>query len=79
MPRSPSSLFVPPPPGDQLRQGLDQWERWTHAEDVPLLVRIAVGHYQFETLHPFIDGNGRVGRLGRSFSCSRARSSATRS
>jgi Fic family protein len=57
------SLFVPPPPGDQLLQALGQWEGWIHKEDVPPLMRIAIGHYQFETLHPFIDGNGRVGRL----------------
>lgn len=57
------SLFVPPPSGDVLQQGLDDWEQWIHSENVPLLVRIAVGHYQFEALHPFIDGNGRMGRL----------------
>jgi Fic family protein len=63
LPQSPKSLFVPPPSGDILQQGLGAWERWIHSEDVPLLVRMAVGHYQFETLHPFIDGNGRMGRL----------------
>jgi Fic family protein len=57
------SLFVPPPSGDVLQQGLEMWESWIHNGDVPLLVRIATGHYQFETLHPFIDGNGRMGRL----------------
>jgi Fic family protein len=57
------SLFVPSPNGDVLRKGLEDWERWIHSEDIPLLVRIAAGHYQFETLHPFIDGNGRIGRL----------------
>ena len=57
------SLFVPPPSGDVLHQGLDAWEQWIHSENVSLLVRIAVGHYQFEALHPFIDGNGRLGRL----------------
>jgi Fic family protein len=55
--------FVPPPPGDQLLSGLEAWERWIHRPDVPFLVRVALGHYQFETLHPFIDGNGRLGRL----------------
>ncbi|HEX9889456.1 MAG TPA: Fic/DOC family N-terminal domain-containing protein [Nitriliruptorales bacterium] len=55
--------FVPPPPGDRLREGLTDWERYIHDQDVPLLVRCALGHYQFETLHPYNDGNGRLGRL----------------
>jgi Fic family protein len=56
--------FVPPPPGDQLRAGLEAWERWINTEDdYPLVVKMALGHYQFETLHPFNDGNGRLGRL----------------
>lgn len=58
------SRFVPPPPGDVLAEGFSDWEKWAHADDdVPLLVKIAVAHYQFETLHPFSDGNGRLGRL----------------
>lgn len=58
------SRFVPPPPGDELRDGISEWEKWINAEnDVPLLVKAALGHYQFETLHPFSDGNGRMGRL----------------
>jgi cell filamentation protein, protein adenylyltransferase len=57
------SLFVPPPSGDILTHGLEGWEAWLHDDDIPALVRIAVGHYQFEALHPFIDGNGRIGRL----------------
>lgn len=59
------SRFVPPPPDDRLRSGVDQWEYWI-AEDHPLLppvVQAALAHYQFETLHPFSDGNGRLGRL----------------
>jgi Fic family protein len=56
--------FVPPPPGDQLEAGFQQWEKWiNHRDDLPVIVRMAVGHYQFETLHPFNDGNGRLGRL----------------
>lgn len=56
--------FVPPPPGDVLVRGVSDWEKWINAEDdVPLLVKAALGHYQFETLHPFSDGNGRLGRL----------------
>lgn len=59
------SRFVPPPPDDRRRSGVDQWEYWI-AEDHPLLppvVQAALAHYQFETLHPFSDGNGRLGRL----------------
>lgn len=56
--------FVPCPPGEQLRDGMTAWEKWLNTADtVPLLVRVALAHYQFETLHPFSDGNGRVGRL----------------
>ncbi|HEX7255453.1 MAG TPA: Fic/DOC family N-terminal domain-containing protein [Gaiellaceae bacterium] len=59
------SLFVPPPPGELLDQGLDDWERWVNDDSIrlPILIKVALAHYQFETLHPFIDGNGRVGRL----------------
>lgn len=58
------SWFVPPPHGDILNQGLYEWETWIHRQDeLHVLVRMAIGHYQFETLHPFIDGNGRIGRL----------------
>ncbi|MFZ0118102.1 MAG: Fic/DOC family N-terminal domain-containing protein [Pseudonocardiaceae bacterium] len=58
------SRFVPPPHGDVLRDGMSDWEKWINADDdVPLLVKAALGHYQFETLHPFSDGNGRLGRL----------------
>lgn len=56
--------FVPPPAGPILEAALDDWERFLHREDdIPLLVRCAWMHYQFETIHPFGDGNGRVGRL----------------
>lgn len=58
------SRFVPPPHGDELIRGVSEWERWINEpSDVPLLVKAAAGHYQFETLHPFSDGNGRIGRL----------------
>lgn len=52
-----------PPPHDRLPDLLASWERWIHREDLPLIVRVALGHYQFETLHPYVDGNGRLGRL----------------
>lgn len=56
--------FVPPPAGDLLVNGMSDWEKWVNAEDeIPLLVKAALGHYQFETLRPFSDGNGRLGRL----------------
>lgn len=59
-----ASRFVPPPPGDALIEGMSDWEKWINADDdLPLLVKAALGHYQFETLHPFSDGNGRLGRL----------------
>lgn len=52
-----------PPPADRLVALLSDWERWIHREDLPILLRAAVGHYQFETIHPYSDGNGRLGRL----------------
>jgi Fic family protein len=56
--------FIPTPHGDLRRDGVSDWEKWINAEDsIPLLVKVAAGHYQFETLHPFSDGNGRLGRL----------------
>lgn len=58
-----TALFVPPPP-DELGRLLHDWEQYAHEEvEVPLLVQNALLHYQFETLHPFVDGNGRLGRL----------------
>jgi Fic family protein len=59
------SLYVPPPPGADLESGLRDWAQWVNDATVtlPVLVKVALAHYQFETLHPFIDGNGRVGRL----------------
>lgn len=56
--------FVPPPPGDQLRAGVEDLLAWlANPPDVPTVIQAAMVHYQFETLHPFSDGNGRLGRL----------------
>jgi Fic family protein len=56
--------FVPSPPGDRLTSGLRDWQDWINADHgLPIVVSCALAHYQFETLHPFGDGNGRVGRL----------------
>ena len=57
------ATFVPPPP-HEVPEALAQLERFLHADsELPLLVRIGLAHAQFETIHPFLDGNGRVGRL----------------
>lgn len=54
--------FVPPPP-HEMRQALHDFELFLHNRDLPVLVHCALAHAQFETIHPFLDGNGRVGRL----------------
>jgi cell filamentation protein, protein adenylyltransferase len=57
------ATFVPPPPSEVMEH-LGALETYLHtSDDLPLLVRIALAHAQFETIHPFLDGNGRVGRL----------------
>ncbi len=57
-----TAIFVPPPP-DRMVDCLDAWERFLHERDAPDLIDCALMHAQFETIHPFADGNGRVGRL----------------
>ena len=59
-----SARFVPPPADHRLLDGLRQWQEWIREPSpVPTIVRVALAHYQFEALHPFHDGNGRLGRL----------------
>ena len=59
-----NALFVPPPP-NRVNECLDALERFLHSENeaIPPLIRAGVAHVQFETIHPFLDGNGRLGRL----------------
>ncbi len=58
------ACFVPPPP-ERLMECLDEFEKFLHDDKVqlPALVKAALAHVQFETIHPFLDGNGRLGRL----------------
>lgn len=59
-----NAVFVPPP-AEKVAGLLADMERFIHAEqaELPALVRMALVHVQFETIHPFLDGNGRIGRL----------------
>lgn len=59
-----NAVFVPPPP-ENVPQLLTDMERFIHdgATDLPPMVKVALIHAQFETIHPFLDGNGRIGRL----------------
>jgi Fic family protein len=55
--------FVPPAPGEVLTKAMRNWESYYHMERPDALVQLAVVHAQFEILHPFLDGNGQVGRI----------------
>lgn len=57
-----NAVFVPPPP-EAMRDALGDLEIFIHEKPMPLLVQIALVHYQFEVIHPFLDGNGRLGRI----------------
>jgi Fic family protein len=58
-----NARFVPPPPED-VPAAMAALERWMHSGDpLPPLVKAGLAHVQFETIHPFLDGNGRIGRM----------------
>lgn len=59
-----NAIFVPPPP-DEVAECMGALEKWLHGRPspTPVLLKAGLGHAQFETIHPFLDGNGRVGRL----------------
>ncbi len=57
-----NATYVPPPVAE-LMDCMGNWEKFLHEKKLPPLVQIGLAHYQFEAIHPFLDGNGRVGRL----------------
>src|SRR5258708_30617952 len=63
--KAPEALIYVPPPAPEIEPAMAALERWLHdqPESTPILVKAALAHVQFETIHPFLDGNGRVGRL----------------
>jgi Fic family protein len=57
------ATFIPPPV-EEMKESLGAWEKYLHSDlSEPLLIECALMHYQFEAIHPFLDGNGRIGRL----------------
>ncbi|MBM4169885.1 MAG: Fic family protein [Ignavibacteria bacterium] len=56
------AYFVPPEPG-RVMEYLDNWEKYYHMQQSDALIQLAITHAQFEIIHPFLDGNGRIGRI----------------
>lgn len=57
-----NAKYIPPHPS-ALQNCLSDWENFLHNKELPVLIQAGLSHYQFEAIHPFLDGNGRVGRL----------------
>lgn len=63
-PRTGEVVYTPPSSDERLRDLLANWERFLHEDEaLDPLIKMAIAHYQFEAIHPFIDGNGRTGRV----------------
>lgn len=57
-----NARFVPPAV-TEMKNALSEWEKYIHEEDLDVMVQLAIVHAQFEIIHPFLDGNGRIGRI----------------
>ena len=56
------AMYIPPGPND-VEDLMSVWERFANSTDIPPLVKTALAHVEFESIHPFLDGNGRIGRM----------------